>query len=161
LQAEISYKNRIEKAVESYSAKELNKYQPKLKNKSPEQAVACVLDSHFKSAGFFVNRYESKAKNINGVWRSSGVNVGTPDRLGVDRRGRFLAIELKAQGKRKTVSLEQYEFLRKTILCNGFGIVCDSLEYFKKTYEKWLYLSPSEGREFLLSELPQALEKNK
>lgn len=151
-----TYSKKIQGIVEGYGTRELKKYQRKGKNKAPEKDVEKELDAYWLAAGFFINRYESKAKNIGGVWRSSGLEFGTPDRLGCDRSGYFIAVEVKAKGKRSSLREEQRIFLIKIIERGGFGLCCDSLEYFKKHYKMWTGLSGKIRVDYLMALLPGA-----
>jgi hypothetical protein len=148
--------SRIRASIERLSEREDKKYRSrKRKNNNPEELVVKSLQYYFNTCGFFVCGYESKAKFINGVWRTSGLNVGTPDLIGVDNEGYFMAVEVKAKGKRSTLRREQREFLTKTIMCGGLGICADSVEYFQEVYEEWKKLdSVNERRILLMSKLP-------
>lgn len=146
--------------IERHSAKEhakaVKENKPKRKNNKPEEDVKSDHVRWYKDNGFFVNVYESKAKNIRGRWQSSGLDYGTPDMLGVCNNGYFHSVELKAPGRRSTVRENQHKFLTKAINCGGFAIVSDSLDYTKRVYSAWLLLSAKDRIKLLKSELPKA-----
>lgn len=47
--------------------------------------------------------------------------------------GVFVAIEMKAPGKKNTVTLKQQAFMNRIELAGGFTAVCDSVEGFLET----------------------------
>lgn len=100
-------------------------------------------------------QYSAKAKAYTS---NLGMSNGTPDLIGCDQYGHFVAIELKAHGKGHLCSLDQYNFLRKKILSNGFAAVISCEQKLKSIYLTWLSLSVPERREFLASHLPKKVE---
>ncbi len=102
--------------------------------------------------------YSEKKKSYTS---NQGMNNGTPDMIGCDQLGRFVAIELKAPGKENVCSLDQYNFLKRKIESNGFAVVVSCEKKLKEYYETWSNLNPSEGREYLLSLLPKKVLFNK
>ena len=158
LQEEISEeKQRVRDAVVKHCKKEARKLQSKRRNDKPEERVVEMLMEFYRQNGFFMRRYESKAKNINGVWRTSGVETGTPDLMGVCPRGYFHACEVKAKGRRSTVREEQRDFLMNVIKRGGFACVGDSVEFVRGLYDKFFKLSSkSSRRELLIEAIPKS-----
>lgn len=145
------YKSRIFAAVENYSAKEIA---PKRKNDNPEERVVAEHLEWFKDNNYFIKRMESKAKNINGVWRASGVGVGTPDLIGCSPDGLFIACEVKALGRRSTLRGLQREYLVEVIKRGGYGFCSDDTDYLTMLLKKLNNLPLAEIRLLLLRELP-------
>ena len=145
---------RIFDSVEKYVEKENRKYQPKRKNKAPEEEVVAELMAYFKENDWFIRRYEAKSKQINGVWRSAGLAPGTPDLMGWAPNGVGVACEVKAKGKNSTLRQKQRDFLVEVIKRNGFGVCSDSLQQFQRVWTRWLSLSQPERASFLYAELP-------
>lgn len=56
-----------------------------------------------------------------------GGSTGMSDRCGITKDGRWLAIEVKAEGKRNTVTANQQKFLDTINSCGGraFVVSCD------------------------------------
>lgn len=152
-------KDRIKEAVYAYSRKQ---NAPKRKNSRPEETVVTDLMLFYKRNKFFIKNYESKAKNINGVWRTSGLSDGTPDLMGVCPNGYFHANEVKAPGKRSSLRPNQREFLMRVILNNGFAICSDSVEHTKKLYDKWIKEKElKKKRDLLIQDLPVKRSKDR
>ena len=152
-----SDKDRVVKAMENFHKRENAKFNKKKRlvpNKTPEEDVVKELVTFYTKNDFFIKRYESKAKLIGGVWRASGLSVGTPDLGGVCPNGFAHWNEVKAKGKRSALREEQKQFLQEVIKRGGFGIVCDSLVYLETVYTKWLDLGRSERMHYLIDELP-------
>jgi hypothetical protein len=129
-------KNRIESALEKYCAKEakLNRR----KNQAPEEEVVSQVIAWCNANGWFIKRYESKAKYINGVWRVSGLQVGTPDLMGATPDGYIAAIECKAPGRRSCLRTDQEKFLRDVLRVGGFGVVVDSVSCLERLYARFV-----------------------
>lgn len=132
------------------------KPRPSKYNKKPEESVVKEIVDCARAEGFFIKRYESKAKNVGGRWINSGMAFGTPDLMACSPDGYFCAIEVKAPGKRVASCLRdnQRKFLIDIIKHNGFGIVTDSKNHFLAMYYKWLKLEGDEAINFLLNDLP-------
>lgn len=155
-------KDRIRRAVERFSEREQpTKKKPKKYNSQPEEKVVRELLQYYSDNNFFINRYESKAKRIQlksgaSLWRTAGVEIGTPDLLGCCPNGFIHANEVKAKGRRSTLREEQREFLTQVIIHGGFGVCCDSVEYLRKVYAYWIGLrNLRERKQFLLDQLPK------
>lgn len=105
--------------------------------------------------------YESKAVNINGVWRNPSMTAGHADCAGLMPDGTSVAVEFKAAGRLKTFNKEgnerQKDFIIKRIHMNGFSCVVDSVERLKEIYEQWdkiRQVNPQEAKNYLLKMLP-------
>lgn len=162
---ETSYKERIiaaaESAWKSEHERQKREKKRKKKRKKPEEDVVKALLSFYKTHGFFVKRYESKAKFIGGEWTAGGLSFGTPDLMGVCPSGFMHAVEVKAPGRRASLRTEQEKFLKKVISCNGFAYVCDDVDALKEVYGKWIsYRSQSLRRQYLISLFPKKVKKN-
>ena len=91
------------------------------------------------SNGIWLNVYDSKAKpTLRGHYQAQGIPVGTPDLLGIDRQGKFVAIELKRPGPPAIPSLEQYRFLLRVIESNGFAVCSNQLSLISSLYQSWV-----------------------
>jgi len=130
----------VRDAVEDYTRRNSGRGSKRKKNDSPEEPVVKDHVDWYKDQGMFIRRYESKAKLIKGVWRASGVEVGTPDLGGTGHFGFSHWNEIKAPGRRVFSAMQpgQLEFLERVIDLGGFGCVSDSVEYTKKLYSNWL-----------------------
>lgn len=154
---DLDQKERIKEAVYAYSKKQTA---PKRKNSKPEEAIVHEHMMFYKRNKFFMKNYESKAKNINGVWRTSGLSDGTPDLMGVCPNGYFHANEIKAPGRRSKLRPNQREFLMRVILNNGFAICSDSVEHTESVYQKWIKEKElKKRRDLLIQDLPSKVSK--
>lgn len=105
------------------------------KNKSPEAKVGAEVDKFLEGIGCYIRTIKSdgtKDKNIRGGWRKSAQGSGISDRIGIMRFGRFIAVELKAPGKKRTTTESQYRFLKNIIHRGGVGCVADCVEDVKR-----------------------------
>lgn len=105
-----------------------------LKKKSPEAAVGRQVDTYLESLGCYIRTIKSdgtKDKNMRGGWRKSAQGSGISDRIGIMRFGRFIAVELKAPGKKRTTTESQFRFLIKIIERGGVGCIADSVACVK------------------------------
>ncbi len=101
----------------------------KKKNSSPERAVGKQIDDYCKLHSIFLREIKSTGTIRNGKWTRSAMGKGISDRIGcIYPSGRFIAIELKAPGKKNTVTLDQYDFLRRVILTGGIGVLADRVD---------------------------------
>lgn len=107
---------------------------PKKKNSLPERDVEKEIDSFLKSNGIYSRVIKSDGRKLpNGKWIPSRQGRGISDRIAIlHPNGRFLAIEIKASGKRSSASEEQIMFLTMIIQMGGIGVVADSVECVKK-----------------------------
>jgi len=163
------HEKRVIAAIEKHAQKDLDatkRDKTKRKNAAPEAAVGKTVDKWAKDTGWFFHKYESKAKHVQlaggvSIHKSAGVNVGTPDRLGCSENGIFVAVELKAPGKRSTVTPEQREFLTGVIMNHGFGVVVDSAELLDEYWTRWCVFNKCNGVGYLLECLPQKKASDK
>ena len=159
-------KARIRAKIEGYVSREYDQFirentkRGKRKNQKPENLVVKDHLQWYEEDGFFMNVYESKAKAqlIRGqeVWRTGGLEVGTPDSGGTCPNGYSCWIEFKAKGSRSRISNDQRAHLTKVIERGGFGLCSDDVNYSKETYHKWLNKSREDKIPFLLNELPKS-----
>lgn len=113
------------------------KFKKDLKEKKrtlPEAEVGKQVDDYLSLIGVYFRTIKSDGTKMpNGQWHKSQQGAGISDRIGVvPVSGKFLAIELKAKGKKKSLSEAQYKFLLHIISCDGIGCVADSVEDVKK-----------------------------
>lgn len=102
----------------------------------------------YDSKGQYSEAKEAYTSNL-------GMQNGTPDLMGCDQYGHFVAIELKAPNKSGLCTLDQHNFLKRKIESNGFGAVVSCEQKLKQIYLTWLSLSLPERRSFLLDLLPK------
>lgn len=138
---------------------------PKRKNGKPEAKVVAAIMQYCKLQGWSLKVYESKAKRImtssgDVRWKSSGLAFGTPDIMGIDDKGIYIAIEAKAPGKRATVREGQREFCLDIIKHKGFAVIADSVDYVAKVYEKWTKLEEPFKTRYLIDELPTVAQED-
>ncbi len=95
------------------------------KRKSPEAAVGRVVDDYLHTLGGYVRQITSAGTLRNGRYTRGGQGAGISDRLCWLPDGKFIAIELKAAGKKRTVTEAQHSFLSKIIGRGHHGCVAD------------------------------------
>jgi hypothetical protein len=100
----------------------------KPKRKRPEASVGHAVDAYLRKLHGYVRTINSGGTMRNGKWTTSQQGAGIPDRLCWLPGGKFIAIELKAPGKKRTVSDAQYLFLRNIIYLGHKGCVADCVE---------------------------------
>jgi len=152
----MDYKKRIEKSILRFSKAQLPKQPRKKKNENQEGPVVLEIKKGLTALGFDLNIVEAKAvyNHAAGRYISGQVDPGYPDLSGNGPNGESVFIEVKASGKRSTLRLEQYAFLKNKIDKNCFAICADSFEYALNAFNTWIKLSPALRRDFLLAELP-------
>jgi hypothetical protein len=156
-------KNRIQKVINTYSEKQYKAdSQPKRqKNKKPEEELRQEMLKHLRQLGFLALRIESQAvfSQSAGRYMRGQVAAGVSDILACSQDGCFLAIELKAKGRLKTLKSHQSAFLQSVIKQNGFACCCDSIELFDFLWESFASFESDEKRKkFLLEQLPKIKE---
>lgn len=157
-------RNALTKYLER-DIKEINKLNgltKKRRNEKPEEEVAQACITWLKENGFIGERYESKAVNINGVWRQGGLKAGHSDWGGtcpLTSIGVF--IEFKSPGRlstfKKSGNERQRDFIISRIHAGCFSVVVDSLERLQELYNQWIkirLLNPQEAKNYLLKMLP-------
>lgn len=105
----------------------------KEKRSNPEAAVGKEVDSYLKNIGCYARTIKSDGtKMAGGKWRKSSQGAGISDRIGVTIGGTFIAIELKAPGKKRTATDEQFKFLEAIIKNNGIACIADCVDDVKR-----------------------------
>jgi len=97
------------------------------KRKAPEVQVGREVDTYLRSLGGYVRQITSTGTMRNGRWHTSGQGVGISDRLCWLPGGRMIAVELKASGKRRSVTEAQLLFLERIVGLGSIGCVADSV----------------------------------
>lgn len=102
----------------------------KKRNKSPEASVGKEIDAFLKKEGIYFRAIKSDGTKMqNGGWRRSSQGAGISDRLGwIPVYGRGIGIEIKAKGKKRTVTEFQLSFLINLVENGAIGVVADSVE---------------------------------
>ena len=103
----------------------------KPKRKRPEGAVGEAVDNFLRGLGGYVRQINSGGVMRNGRYTTSGQGAGISDRLAWLPNGKCIAVELKAKGKKRTVSDAQYAFLVGLISRGHHACVADSVEDVK------------------------------
>ncbi|TXH09399.1 MAG: hypothetical protein E6R04_08155 [Spirochaetes bacterium] len=152
------FKLRIQKSVLKHATRELAQNQPKRKNGKPERKLQAQMMSWLSSQGFFVFPLESKSvySSVAGRYLDSQTRVGASDILGVTPQGYFLAVEVKARGRRSTLRDAQRIFLESVLSKGGFAVCSDSIEHLDKIYHSWLNTHPNSRARLLQIDLPPA-----
>lgn len=158
------YKARIKKAIETYTEKQLKpafeSFEPRRKNKKPEEEVVKACLQWMRSEGFDVGLVEAKSVYSPelGRYLRSQVKAGTSDCFGNSNFGHAVFVEFKAPSKRGTLKPHQREFLLKKINTFCFAVCVDSDHILKEFYTTWLLhrkTSPMLARDYLISCLPK------
>jgi len=114
------------------TGKWIEKPERKRTKKLPEAQVGDAVDAYLCSVGAYVRAIKSDGRKLpNGKWIPSKQGRGISDRLVWLPEGVFLAVELKAQGKKRDATVEQLDFLRRIIKLGHRGCVADSVECVK------------------------------
>ncbi|MFN9972690.1 MAG: hypothetical protein ACK58T_22650 [Phycisphaerae bacterium] len=161
------YKKRIEKALNKFAERDnrelqkLNGTIKKRKNAKPEKDVEKECLTWMRGRGWNVQIYESKATQVNGVWRQQAMQAGNADCQGIMPGGVSVAVEFKAPGKLATFNRpqnqRQIDFIEDRITMGGFACVVDSVSLLQHIYETWLdkkLISDEEAISYLLEVLP-------
>lgn len=115
------------------------------RNRAPEAAVKKAAETYLRGIGGYVRTINSGGTMRGGRWTSSGQGSGISDLLCWLPFGIFLAVELKAPGKKRTATDEQFKFLEETISRGFKGCIADSVDCIK--------LALGQNREELLTTL--------
>ncbi len=131
-----------------------------MKPLKPEKLLELDVKGWAASSGIWLEVYDSKAKlTERGIYKVQGVKQGTPDLLGLNKHGRFIAIELKAPKAPLVPSLDQRNFLTKVIEYGGFGIVTNNVHQLGEIYQRWLMtIDEINKRAYLLELLPNKVK---
>lgn len=154
------YKARIIKAINKFETKHvLVNDKPKRHNEKPEKEVEKEVLAWLRKIDCFINVYDSAAQpdSYNSIKRVH-VKSGTPDLIGCTAEGVFIAIELKAPGRRSTLKEHQRYFLTRVINNNGFAACIDSVSNLRDLYNAWIRTDINDRADLLLKDLP-ALSK--
>jgi hypothetical protein len=147
-------KNAMAKFYERQLVKESG---PKRTNEKPERDTEREVVAWLRAQGLFHKIVESKAvlSSQYSGYRRGQADAGFPDLVGLTRKGFFLAVELKARGRRSNLSDQQREFLISVIDSKGFACVTDSADHLSALFFAW-EAAPVETRsELLLADLPK------
>lgn len=87
----------------------------------------------------FVWVIDSKARYSEQLKRyaKTEIPIGHPDIIGVDSKGRFVAVECKDRGRKANTTIFQDDFLQRIRDKGGFAIVADSPELVRAQYLEW------------------------
>jgi hypothetical protein len=153
------FRARVKRAIEKNLEKGMRKNTPQKKrtNKKPEDLVRRSLYLWLKDNGFYPFVVEAKAvwSHDAGRYLTGQVEAGTSDILAVSPTGLFVAVEVKAKGRRSTLKGHQRQFLLQAIQRGGFASCSDSVEHLQDLYYRWK-LKPS--KELLIQDLPKEKE---
>ena len=159
------FKSRVRQAVENFHKRELKSSSPpSRKNNRPEKQVESNCLHWMRQMDWSVEIFESKATynpNI-GVYKQQSMKQGTPDCIGCDAEGAFVAVEFKAPGRKSTLRPLQRKYLMEKIEHGAFAVCVDSAESLAEHYRQWCDLArdPKSRKEFLLLLLPSQKSKN-
>lgn len=108
-------------------------------NQRPEKEVEKEVVAWLKQNGFRCHVVESKGvyNAAAGRYLEGQTVSGFSDIVGACPDGRACFIELKAKGRRSTVSPNQKWFLRDKIEVGSFGCVTDSVEHLEEIYKRF------------------------
>jgi hypothetical protein len=151
------HKKKVVQAINNYLASLDPKPTSFRKNEKPEKEVEKSVLAWCKQNGLFVSVVESKAVFSQGANRflKGQAQSGFPDLVVLIAAGLFVAIELKAKGRRSSVRVNQYNFLKQVIQNQGFAAVVDCQEYLETLYFGFLKEADQSNRKnYLMSCLP-------
>lgn len=153
------YKNRVRKSIESFSIRNNGLQKRKKTNNNIEGPVVLEILNYLKLINWSVDIVEAKGvyNESAGRYLHGKTRPGFSDICGNMPNGIAIWIEVKAPGKRKTIRVEQYQFLIEKISSNCFAIVCDGIDYFKYIFNEWIISNNKKAT--LLNELPQLPKK--
>lgn len=125
----------------------------KKKKKSPEAAVGRAIDDFLRLKGAYLRRVNSSGTMRGGKWTTSQQGAGISDRIGIMPDSRFIAVELKSPGKRRTVTEPQLAFLMNIAKRGGIACVADSISCVEKAL--------TASKEEMLATLQDLVKKHK
>jgi len=134
-----NYKDRVRAAMARHHERQLKaEGEPKRKNKAPEKEVERECLEWMRRQGWSVNVFEAKATwDKRGFYRGQAMKEGTPDCIGCDSFGTFVAVEFKAPGRLSTLRPLQRKYLVEKIERGAFAAVVDSASRLQDCYELW------------------------
>lgn len=153
-------KESTKKALEAYYRKLLpapENQSAKRTNKAPEKIIQKEIHLWLKAQGFYAFRVEAKAVYSHelGRYNQGQTIAGCPDELAVSCTGQFLAVEVKAPGKRSTLREAQREFLFEVISRNGFAACSDSVSHLSYLWSRYNSCDPALKKALLLADIPK------
>lgn len=148
------------KALERYFSRQLvpvQKSQARKHNSAPEKEVQKQIHAWLLQQNFFAFRVEAKAvfSQAAGRYLQGQTVTGCADELAVCPNGRFVAVEVKAPGKRSTLRPDQRTFLLNVIARNGFACVSDSVSHVSNLWTKYNSSQDALKKSVLLNDLPK------
>jgi len=97
--------------------------------KLPEAKVGEAVKAYLRTKGAYCRTIKSDGvKMKGGGWRASNQGRGISDLLAWMPNGVMLAVELKAEGKKKTATVEQLDFLENLVNRGHRGCVADCVK---------------------------------
>jgi hypothetical protein len=156
----MDYKKRVSNAINKFAKRELKTKAPRKKNANLEGPVVLEIKNDLTKLGFNLNVVEAKAvwNTGAGAYMSGQVSPGFPDLCGNGPDGESVWIEVKAKGKRYTISPAQFHFLLAKIKQNCFAVCSDSSEYVIRVFNEWKTMDKVDRQNFLILELPKNLK---
>lgn len=153
-------------ALRRYSERQYKKstHKRSKKNAKPEKEVEKMVTAWLEANEFDYSIVEAKAaySPSAGMYLNSPTEPGFSDICADTPWGHSCYIELKALGKRSTLSINQRLFLERKIKKGCFAVVTDSVKHLETNYIKWKQLyrnnGPKAAKEFLMSLLPKKKE---
>lgn len=160
LDSSLDRKKSVENAINRYYERQQalgTTREPTRKNKTPERDVQKECLAWGRSNGFSLHVVEASRYNASlGQKGDAKVEAGFSDLVGNTQQGLACYIELKAKGRRSTLSYSQREFLVKKIEQSCFAVVVDSVQKLQQYWKSFCSLkTPEERKNHLLSSLPQ------
>jgi len=127
----------------------------------PENQVYQAVVIWSRINNFWLHRIESKAtysSRLKMYTYNTPAPKGFPDVCGLGPNGEPVFIELKAKGKRSTLRIEQYQFLKTAIERQAFAVCIDDIDDLATQYQTYTSLLKDSGykeaAKYLLSRLP-------
>jgi GTP-binding protein EngB required for normal cell division len=160
-------KKSVENALHNYLKKyqkdtdKLNGVIKKRTNAKPEKNVEKECLTWMRAQGWNVQIFESKATQINGVWRNQSMKAGNADCQGTLPGGIACYIEFKSPGRLSTFNApknqRQIDFILAKIDMGAFACVVDSADHLAGIYNIWKEkraADPEDAKNYLLDALP-------
>ena len=126
------------------------------KNKTPEKNTQKDVLEWARENNVFLHVIEASTWNgRTGSYGDSKAEPGFSDLVGNTLQGLTCYIELKAQGRRSTLSDKQRVFLIKKIEQDCFAVVVDSRKYLQNIWKRyWTLKTSKEKQAYLIECLP-------
>lgn len=148
-------------AIHNFIRKEMNDREsrevPTRRNKAPERETETSVLKWCRSNGFSVHVVEASVYDrVTGSRGEAKAEAGFSDVVGNTALGLACYIELKAEGRRSTLSELQRRFLTSKIHQNCFAVVVDSEKRLAQYWKGFCSLkSPEQRVAYLLDCLPK------